>query len=233
MVPEKLEAIARGDLSGRNVNPFFIHIAHLFGCVYYRDDSGERVPSDLQEGYHHIVNQALENHDNFTPMESLQAYILIGSYQFLTNQWSAACDYGREKYGAIVDNNLHIKIPSTESIASFARQGPLHKKYGCLAAIDEEDEQRSLLCFVVQCDYLGIMMWSTPVVLPQYLDEEFQAFAVVPFLVRTCIVFSNPLTASDAGFARRSNSHSDQPEHQQLAAASCAFFRRSGNSCTT
>lgn len=181
MVPEKLEAITRGDLTGRNVNPFFIHIAHLFGCVYYRDDSGERVSVDLQESYHHIVKQALENHENFTPVESLQAYILIGSYHFLTNQWSAACDYGREKYGVIVDNNLHITIPSAESMASFARQGPLHKKYGCLAAIDEEDEQRSILCFVVSCDYLGIMMWSTPVVLPHYLDEEFQALAVVPF----------------------------------------------------
>lgn len=177
MIPERLDAIARGDLSGGSVHPIFIHIAHLLGCVWYRE-AGGRVSSDMEAHYHRLVLENFTDQDAFGHVESLQACILVGAYFYLKNQFDAAWAYGKRAYDIIVNNNMHITALSTESNRTFPQPNSPYAKYGHLRAIDEADEQRSVVCYALHCDYAAMLMWSTPIVLPQYLDDEFRALTV-------------------------------------------------------
>lgn len=178
MIPEKLDAIACGDLSGRIVHPIFVHIAHTMGCVYYRDGHGKRVPSDLEATYYQLVLRCLEDRESFTPVESLQAYIFLGNYLYLVNQFRAAWDYGTKAYDVILDEDMHITLPSPDWLGSSTRQHMAQGRYGHVQALDEADEKRSALCYSMHADLSAMLIWSRPLVIPHHLDDDFRNLIV-------------------------------------------------------
>lgn len=186
MIPEKLDAIACGDLTGRIVHPIFIHLAHILGCVYYRDDNDQRAPPDLEATYYQLVMRCLEERDSFTPVENLQAYILLGIYRYLVNQFGAAWDCGTKVYDIIFNADMHITLPSADYTGSFPRHSVSPGRYGHIQAIDEDDEKRSALCFSMHSDFSAILIWSRPLVLPHHLDDDFRNLIVRGISLSSC-----------------------------------------------
>lgn len=186
-MPEKLDAIARGDLSGRIVHPSFVHFAHIIGCVYYRDDNGQRVPSDFEASYYQVVMRYLEDKESFTPVEFLQTCIFLGTYRYLNNQFDTAWDCGTKAYDMIINADMHITLPSTDCTGSRSPQNVAPGRYGHIQALDEADEQRTLLCYAMHGDFCAILIWDRPVVLPAHLDDELRSLFVRNISLPPCI----------------------------------------------
>lgn len=178
MIPAKLDAILRGDLSGRIVNPIFIHIAHLVGCLWYQSDAEEQVDPALEDSYYHTVLECLADEDHLAPLDNIQSCALVGTYFFLKLRFDDGWGMGRKANDVIVRYNLCITVPDQEAIVSLRARSTAYGAYGHLKALDEADEERSALCNLLYLDKGSDMLVSMPVASEQRLDEEFRALAV-------------------------------------------------------
>lgn len=181
MISEKLDAIARGDLSGALVHPIFIHLAHLLGCVFYMDDLKRPVTPEIEASYFQLVEEMLSTVPvTLTPVEHVQTCSLFTIYLFFKKRWSDAQSMGRRANDVILQCDMHITLSAydAEAIALRRVQRPPQGAYGHLQAVDEVDEEKSALCYALYLDKIGQMMFSLPLCLPPHLDDEFRVLAV-------------------------------------------------------
>lgn len=188
MIPAKLDAIARGDLSGLIVHPIFIHIAHLVGCLFHNHDSPQ-VGTSLETAYFQLAISALSSH-NLSPLDKLQAYTLLGTYLYLKHQFNDGWEMCRKANEVIVQYGMHITIPSAEAVASLRARGSEYQygAYGHLKAMDEEDERRSCLCHLLFMEMSSEIMIEMPVRIVPWLGDELRALTVSLLSVVSCAI---------------------------------------------
>lgn len=179
MIPAKLDAILRGDLSGYSINPIFIHIAHLIGCLWYRTDDVDQVDPALEDNYYHIVLEHLADEDQLTPLDIVQSCALVGTYFFFKFQFNDGWGMGRKANEVVVKYDLHVTHPEQDSIASLRARSMAYGAYGHLKALDEADEERSALCNLLYLDKGSEMLVSMPVAMDPRLNDELRALAVI------------------------------------------------------
>lgn len=180
MIPAKLDAIARGDLSGLIVHPIFIHISHLAGCLFHHHEN-EQVSSSLESAYFQLALSSLATpRMDFAPLDELQAYTLLGTYLYLKRQFNDGESMCRKANEVVVQYGMHITIPSQEAVASLrARSTSYHcGAHGHLKALDEEDEKRTMLCHLLFVELSSEMTVSIPVGIVPWLRDELRALTV-------------------------------------------------------
>lgn len=185
-MPEKLDAIVLGDVSGRNVHPVFIHIAHLLGCVFCRVE-GDRISSNMEGLYLDQTLKSLAHDGTLPPSDCIQAYNLVGTYFYLRRRYGDGWAMGRKADEVIVRANLHITLSRPASAVALFRR-PSASRYGVplhLEALDAADEERSALCNMVYVDRGADILTSTPMCVHDGLDNEFRQLAVSSVLSHT------------------------------------------------
>lgn len=174
MIPAKLNAIARGDMSGLVLHPIFIHVAHLIGCLFYHHTSEESSEQLYAVHLHHVLD-VLSSLPMASALEQLQVYTLIGTFFYLRHQLHDGWSMIHKANEIVAQYGLHVPFPSAEAVAIFMeRDGP----YVHLQATDEADELRSFLCHLSFIDKGSEIMISMPVGLVPWLEEELTTITV-------------------------------------------------------
>lgn len=179
MTQDKLDAIARADMSGSIVHPIFIHIAHLIGAIFYHHDQAVNIEQDSEANDLQVVMSILSQPNALPPVAAIQALALLAYYHYYKRDLSSAWDRMRTAVDLVLSHDMHITIPTSDA---FTEAYPVRHRGGPLAAVDGIDEERSVLVQVLYWDrgaemLLGIPFGSTP-----HLVTEFQAWTVSSLL---------------------------------------------------
>lgn len=180
MVPAKVDAIARGDSSGAVVHPIFVHLTHLVGCIFHRDEGHDAIPAIAASCFRIILNILSVKPSTLTPLEQVRSYCTLTAYFLVTQQSSNASKCLQNAHDIIARHNLHIDITGIDGQQSALEDGghtPANR-YTHLHAIDAADEEKTLLCHVVWLDLIGEAMFSSPLHESSYLHDEFRVLAV-------------------------------------------------------
>lgn len=116
--PEKKRSIELGDLSGQVVHPVLVHLAHLWGCVFWQQSHSRHV---RDETIHlKLALDALDDQTRRAPnvVEALQAYTLLTGYAYFRRDTKSGHDYARCAAELVRLHNMHILdaslLPLTE-----------------------------------------------------------------------------------------------------------------------
>lgn len=175
MTQDKLDAIARADMSGSIVHPVFIHVAHLIGAIFYYHDQAVNIEQDSEANDLQVVMSILSQSNALPPVASIQALALLAYYHYYKRDLSSAWDRMRAAVDLVLLHDMHITIPTSDGLTEACS---VRHRGGPLAAVDGADEERSVLAQVLYRDreaelVLGMPFGSTP-----HLVAEFQAWAV-------------------------------------------------------
>ncbi|EIM88289.1 uncharacterized protein STEHIDRAFT_155643 [Stereum hirsutum FP-91666 SS1] len=167
MTQDKLDAIARGDLSGQLVHPVFVHIAHLIGSIFYHGaehgaSNRAREERDLRMVFHEISKEDALPRFAFVQVKSLLAY-----YHLFKKDIPNAWERMQEASEFVRRHDMHIAIHEHGA-------GSVPKGDGPLTAADAADEEATALVQMLYRDKCSGMMISVPLMPPQHLDDEFR-----------------------------------------------------------
>lgn len=140
MTQDKLDAIARGDLSGQIVHPVFVHIAHLISSIFYHapgHDASNRAREerDLRMVFHELAKEDALPRYAFVQVKSLLAY-----YHLFKKDIPNAWERMQEASEFVRRHDMHIAIREREHGAGSVTKGD-----GPLTAVDAADEEATAL----------------------------------------------------------------------------------------
>lgn len=197
----KLSALASGDLSNASIHPIFVHLAHLYGVLLTKRDPDD-VPSSLypeeELSYLSIILDILRSSaaEAMDPVFRVRAHGLLGLYFYYKRDLAPARDQ-MGIAGRLIDNgqlgfgSIEGKQSSVVVAVGTSDGGSGGQNIGLMAALDEEDEKRSILAHLVYVDRSAQALMKSESQIPNRLDGEFMVLMVrsLPFVTLARIVY--------------------------------------------
>lgn len=184
----KAVALAKGDLSGDDIHPIFVHIAHLYGAML-KNRAPSAPPRSLypeEEATYLFVVLDILRSPSFqivNPFYRLRAHGLFALYFYYKQDIPPARDQMEIAKNLIECEDLHFDTnlkPSTYMYVAVGqwKNGGRVEDLTMMAAPDEEDEQRSILAHMLYIDRCAEALLRVEPQVPVRLDAEFMALMV-------------------------------------------------------
>lgn len=117
-----MHAISRGDLSGNVIHPSLVHLAQMWGCVFWQQHHTISVNDEMTQ-LRFALNCLIDtSRRQPSPMEMLQAYTLLFMYAYFRRDVIHGDYYLRCASKTARLNNLHIIVPSQAPISEISEE---------------------------------------------------------------------------------------------------------------
>ncbi|PSR74904.1 hypothetical protein PHLCEN_2v9438 [Hermanssonia centrifuga] len=171
----KWKAVKEGDYSGRDVHPALVHLAQLIGGTLWKMHN-KSDPLIVQEDVElQNVLRALEEPSD--PSTQLLVYCLLAWYAFFIRNIEEANKYLVKGLQVILDHNLGLIMPGTETILPMEEPD------------EDAKEQITAMSQLLYLDKAATIVLNTPSVFDDNYDRQIKVLPLVqPWLSKHSVV---------------------------------------------
>ncbi len=160
----KWKAVKEGDYSGRDVHPALVHLAQLIGGTLWKMHNKSDLLIIQEDVELQNVLRALEEPSD--PSTQLLVYCLLAWYAFFIRNIEEANKYLVKGLQVILDHNLGLTMPGTETILPMEEPD------------EDVKEQITAMSQLLYLDKAATIVLNTPSVFDDNYDRQIKALPV-------------------------------------------------------